>query len=151
MIAGLLAMALSATTVAADLNTSGPKVAVARLVSGDDWERTLEAIAGGGRDWIALTPLLARGVDDAQGQDLGIALAQALPMAAADVLAVVDLQRGPVIGVQRVCGLPFLPDTVPDLPGYIASARAAVSAVPPLALARARTQCLQQLEAAAAK
>lgn len=151
MIAGFLALALSATTVAADLNAAGPKATVAKLVEGADWERALEAISGGARDWIALTPLLARGVDGPHGVDLGIALASALPMAAGDVLAVVDLQRGPVIGVQRVCGLPFLPDTVPDLPGYVASARAAVSAVPPLALAKARTQCLQQLEAAAAK
>lgn len=151
MILGLLAVALSATAVAADLNTAGPRATVARLVAGGDWERTLEAIAGGARDWIALTPQIARGVDAAQGADLGLALAQALPIAAADVLAVVDLQRGPVIGVQRICGLPFLPDTVPDLPAYVAGAREAVSAVPPLTLGRPRAQCLQHLEAATAR
>lgn len=148
---GLLALALSATAVATDINTLGPKAAVGRLVAGDDWNRALEAIAAGGRDWISLAPQLARGVDTVQGDDLALALAQALPLAAGEVLAVVDLQRGPVLGVQRICGLPFLRDTVPDLPGYIASARAAVTAVPPLALAKARTQCLQQLDNAAGR
>lgn len=151
MIIGLVAAALSASAVAADLNAAGPRATVARLVSGGDWDRTLEAIAGGRRDWIALVPQLARGVEGEGAEDLGMALAQALPVAPADVLAVVDLQRGRVIGVQRVCGAPFLPDTVPDLPGYIAGARAAVAAVSPLTLGRARAQCLQQLEIAAAR
>ena len=40
----------------------------------------------------------------------------ALPVAAGDVLAVVETSRGAVLDVQRVCGAPFSPGQVADVP-----------------------------------
>lgn len=143
-----VAGALSATSVAADITTLGARAAVERLVAGGDWGRSMAAIAGGSQDWIALAPQLARGADAEHAGDLGIALAEALPMVPGDVLAVVDLQRGPVIGVQRVCGAPFIAGTVADLSAYIAAATAAVTAVPAFTLGKPRQACLRELAAA---
>jgi hypothetical protein len=141
---------LSASGVAADLTAIGPRKTVAKLVEGGDWPRALAAISRGNRDWIELVPQLARGTDAADATGLDIALAEALPVAASDVLAVVDLQRSKAIGVQRVCGVPEAATGKIDVQAYIADARAAVTAVPPLALATARQACLRELDAAEA-
>jgi hypothetical protein len=146
----MLAGVLSAANVAADLTTIGPRKTVTKMVEGGDWPRAMAAISRGSHDWIDLAPQLARGTEAAGAEGLDLALANALPVAAADVLAVIDLQRGPEIGVQRVCGAPFAADGKRDVPAYIASARAAVMAVPPLGLESARQACLRELAAAEA-
>jgi hypothetical protein len=142
---------LSASNVAVDLTTIGPRKTVAKLVDGGDWTRAMAAISRGSHDWIELAPQLARGTDAAGAEGLDSALADALPIAAADVLAVIDLQRGPEIGVQRVCGVPFAATGTRDVEAYIASARAAIQAVPPLGLQSARQACLRELAAAEAE
>jgi hypothetical protein len=144
----VVAGVLSAANVATDLTSIGPRKTVAKMVEGGDWPRAMGAIGRGSHDWIELAPQLARGADADTAEALGIALAEALPIAAGDVLAVVDQQRGPVLGVQRVCGVPFIADAKRDVPAYIASARAAVTAVPPLALGSVRQACLRELAAA---
>lgn len=137
------AAALTAAGVAADINARGASKAVTALVEGGSWERALAAIGGGSRDWILLTPDLARGTDAKASQALGMALARALPVAAAEVLAVIDTQRGPALGVQIVCGAAGVTG---DVAGYAAAARAAVVAVPALGSARAQAMCLKELE-----
>lgn len=144
----VLAGVLTPASLAADLDRIGPRATVARLVEGGDWPRTMSAIAGGGRDWIRLAPQLARGSDSDRAQDIGIALAEALPKAAADVLEATGQNAGPALSVDRVCGVPFVEATVADIPAYVQRARAAVTAVPPLALGRARTACLKALDEA---
>lgn len=142
---------LSAANVAADLTSMGARKTVTKMVEGGDWPRALAAISRGSRDWIELAPQLARGAEAADATGLDVAMAEALPIAASDVLAAVDAQRGPVIGVQRVCAVPFPRDGKRDLAGYVANARAAVLAVPPLALGPVRQACLKELDAAAAE
>lgn len=140
---------LSAANVATDLTSMGPRKTVAKMVEGGDWARAMASISRGSRDWIELAPQLARGAEAAGATGLDVALAEALPIAASDVLAAIDAQRGPVIGVQRVCAVPFPRDGKRDLSAYVAGARAAVLAVPPLALAQVRQACLKELDAAA--
>jgi hypothetical protein len=146
----MLAAVLSAANVAADLNTIGPRKTVAKLVEGGDWPRALQSIARGNRAWIELAPQLARGSEAMGLTGLDAALAEALPVAAADVLAVVDQQRGPTLGVQRVCAAPFPPADKRDIAAYVASARAAVTAVSPLTLGTVRQACLRELAEAEA-
>jgi hypothetical protein len=149
--AWLIAASLTASQVAAEINAGGPRAAVAALVAGGDWDRAMRAVAAGDRDWIVLTPQLARGADGGAAEDLGIALAKALPVAASDVLAVIDTRRGPVLGVQRVCGVPFADGTMADIPGYVASAAQAVRAAPALAQGKAQAACLKELALAGAQ
>ncbi len=146
----MLFAVLSAANVAADLTEMGPRKTVAKLMEGGDWPRALQSIARGNRAWIELAPQLARGTEAAGAEGLDVALAEALPVAAADVLAAVDQQRGPEIGVQRVCSAPFADAAKRDISAYVASARAAVTAVSPLTLGSVRQACLRELAAAEA-
>lgn len=145
----LIAGALTAAGVAADINTRGPDAAVQALVDAGGWNRAMSAIASGARDWIRLAPDLARGTSETASNDLDVALAKALPVAAGDVLAVLSTGRSPVLAVQSVCGVPFAEGEVADLPGYIARARAAVAAAPAFNTEKAKSMCLKALDAAA--
>lgn len=134
---------LSAGQFAAEVQAQGPKAAVQRLVDGGDWARVQRAISNGAPDWIALAPQLARGGDPALQEQVGQALAAALPRSPAAVLAVIDPRRAPGVGVQIVCGSAFAGDGA-----RIAAARAAVEAVSPVAGGKAREVCLKELAAA---
>lgn len=144
-----LAAILSASQFAAEVRSDGAKVAVAGLAAGGDWQRALDAIAAGAPDWIALAPDLARGADAATAPQVGQALARALPLVPAEVLAVSDLQRRPGVGIQFVCGVPFAGMAPAERARYVAEAKEAVDAVPPLAAGRARELCLKELAQAA--
>ena len=102
----------------------------------------------GNADWIALAPLLAPGSDAGSAEDLGISLAFSLPKNPRGVLAALDPANGHIIGANRVCGLPFVEDTVPDLPAYRLKAIRAVREVKDTKLTSARTACLAALAAA---
>jgi hypothetical protein len=139
MLAWVIVAILSASQFAASVKAEGARAAVAALVSGGDWPRVMAAIRNGAGDWIALAPELARGADAAHGAQLTAALAQALPRAPADVLAVVDLRRSPIIGVQAVCG------GAPQ-----AETREALELLPDVAaVGRAKAVCLKELALAA--
>jgi hypothetical protein len=71
---------------------------------------------------------LAPGTDAATSEDLGISLAHALPLAPITVLRATE-KDGPTLGVSRVCGVPFIEDTVKDIAGYIHAAQLAVGKV----------------------
>lgn len=143
----LLAGILSASQFAADVAKSGPRAAVGHLVAGGDWARVVGAIRNGAADWIALAPELARGVEAAQAPELTAALAAALPRAPSEVLAVVDLRRSPVLGVQAVCGAPA--GAYQNRAAYLADAREAVELLPDVAaMGRAKALCLKELEQA---
>jgi hypothetical protein len=140
---------LSASQFAADVRGAGPRSAVAKLVSGGDWPRVLAAIRSGAADWISLTPELARGVEPEQGMQLTAALAAALPRAPSDVLAVADLRRSPVLGVQAVCGVPAGSYPAGGRAAYIADAREALELLPDMAaVGRAKAICLKELSLA---
>ena len=63
-------------------------------------------------------------------------------------LAALDPANRHIIGADRVCGLPFVEDTVPDLPACRSKAIHAVRAVKDTKLASARTACPVALAAA---
>lgn len=139
MLALMIVAVLSASHFAASVKAGGPRVAVAALVSGGDWPRVMAAIRNGAADWIALAPELARGAEGRHGQELTAALAKALPRAPSEVLAVVDLRRSPVLGVQAVCG------GAPQ-----AETREALELLPDVAaVGRAKAVCLRELALAA--
>ncbi len=74
-----------------------------------------------------------------------MALAFGLPKSPRAVLAAIDPQNGPVLGVDRVCGVPFIEGTISDVNGYIKQAIAAVSAVNDPSLAGVKAACLKDL------
>ena len=141
----LIAAILSASQFAASVRAQNPRAAVQQLVAGGDWPRVMAGIGGGAADWIALAPELAAGADAAHAPDLTAALARALPRAPAEVLAVVDPRRSPVLGVQAVCAAP---------PAVAAAAevREALDLLPDVAaVGRAKALCLKELALAAAR
>jgi hypothetical protein len=147
----LLAGILSASQFAADVDRNGPKPAVAHLVAGGDWGRVMGAIRNGAADWIALAPELARGVDADHAGELTAALAAALPRAPSEVLAVADLRRGPVLGVQLICGAPAGSHAPQGRAAYVADARESLELLPDVAaVGRAKAVCLKELALAAA-
>lgn len=145
-----LGLVLSASQFAADAAKDGPRAATARLVAGGDWPRVLGAISNGSADWISLSPELARGSDADRGPELSAALAAALPRAPSDVLAVVDLRRSPVLGVQAICGAPDGSHPPAARAQYLADAREALELLPDVAaIGRAKSVCLKELALAA--
>ena len=147
MIALMIASILSASQFAASVQAQSPRAAVQQLVAGGDWPRVMAGIRGGASDWIALAPELAAGADDGHGAELTAALAAALPRAPAEVLAVIDLRRSQVLGVQAVCGAPASAG-----PAAIADVREALDLLPDVAnVGRAKALCLKELALAATR
>ena len=98
--------------------------------------------------WIALAPKLAPGSDAGSAEDLGISLAFSLPRNPRAVLAALDPADGHVLGAGRVCGMPFIEDTVKDRPAYKRHAIHAVKTVTDPRLSKVRLACLRELERA---
>ncbi len=143
----IIAGILSASQFAASVQSQSPRQAVGQLVSGGDWPRVLAAIRSGAADWIALAPQLAAGADAAQGAELTKALAAALPRAPAEVLAVVDVRRSSVLGVQAVCAAPAAGGAA-----AVNDVREALDLLPDVAaVGRAKALCLKELALAAAR
>lgn len=136
---------LTAGQVAAEIKAQGAKATIAKLAADDQWDTLSEHIVDGEPDWIALAPQLAPGSDAGSAEDLGIALAFALPKRPVEVLHAIDPGNGIVLGVDRVCGMPFIEDTVQDLQGYKRKAIAAVRAVTDSDLQNVRQACIAAL------
>ena len=157
--ASVAATAGSGTTAAeisAEIDAKGAKAVIDRLATShvdamgqNDWSRTMDQIWNGRLAYIALAPKLARGVDGRPAQDLSIALARALTSAPEAVLRVIDRHNGPVLGVNRVCGVPFADPATKDVAGYLRAAQAAVEDVDTPRLQRVKAACLAQLARAA--
>lgn len=147
MIAALaLGLILSASQFAASVPKGGPRAAVESLVAGGDWPRVLGAIRNGSADWIALAPELAKGSDAAHGAELTAALAAALPRAPADVLAIADPRRSPVLGVQAICSAPAGSYPPAERAQYLASANEALELLPDqAAIGRSKAVCIKEL------
>lgn len=127
------------------LRRRGAEATIASLVRTGRWDRVLDHLGSGDGRWIVLAPGLAAAADAGVAEELGISLAFALPKNPQAVLAVLDSDDGHVLGAARVCGLPFIEDTVKDLRGYRRRALRAVSSVSDPALGPARTACLIHL------
>ena len=98
--------------------------------------------------WIALAPKLAPGSDAGSAEDLGISLAFSLPKNPGAVLAALDPADGHILGASRVCGMPFIEDTVKDRPAYKRRSIHALEEVSAPTLAQTKTACLRDLKRA---
>jgi hypothetical protein len=148
--------ALSAAEIRAEIDAKGAKAVITRLSSAhvnamgqSDWSRTMDQIWNGRVAYIALAPKLAQGADGKSAEDLSTALARALPAAPEAVLRVIDRHNGPVLGVGRICGVPFAEPSSKDTSGYLRAAQSAVDDVDTPRLERVRAACLDQLAQAA--
>jgi hypothetical protein len=128
-----------------NIQAVGAKAVVDDLVKNNQWDKITTFMAQGQSNWISLAPSLAQGSDAGTSEDLGMALAFGLPKSPRAVLAAIDPQNGPVLGVDRVCGVPFIEGTISDVNGYIKQAIAAVSAVNDPSLAGVKAACLKDL------
>jgi hypothetical protein len=144
----------SAAALSAEIDAKGAKEVVNRLNGAhpgangqNDWSRVIDHMWMGRAAYIKLAPKLAPGTDAGPSEDLGISLAHALPLAPVAVLRATDLKDGPTLGVSRVCGVPFIEDTVKDIPGYIHAAQLAVGKVATPELQVVKAACLRQLAA----
>ncbi|SIO72548.1 hypothetical protein SAMN05444172_8983 [Burkholderia sp. GAS332] len=136
---------LSPASIAARIGQQGADPVVRQLVANGEYEWVLDRIQAGNGQWIALAPRLAPGTDAGTAEDLGIALAYALPENPEAVLSVIDLRDDPVIGVIRVCGVPFVEGTMNEVHAYVKRALTAVSHADSPRLARVRLACLNAL------
>jgi hypothetical protein len=135
-------------SVGRSLEREGPKRTIDDLARTDEWDFVANRMDTGASAWIGLAPRLAPGSDAGSAEDLGISLAFALPINPRAVLAALDPHDGYVLGASRVCGMPFIEETVKDRPAYRRRAIAAVQAVTERRLSGARTACLRSLRAA---
>ena len=147
--AALAAPVLSPAAVEASIRAKGARRTVDDLVRAGRWEFVTDAMNRGTAAWIALAPRLAPGSDAGNAEDLGLSLAFALPRNPRAVLAALDPANGHILGVGRVCGLPFIEDTEPR--NYLADVRAALDGVRDQHLQRAKIMCLRALDAASGK
>ena len=135
-----------AAALRADILRHGAKAVVERLVASDGWDEVSDRIASGRTEWVTLAPKLADGTDAGPSEDLGIDLAFALPQNPTVVLRSINdkpWREGGIIGVERVCGAPFIEDTEPK--GYLPEAIAAVQRVSDPALTNKKAACLAEL------
>jgi hypothetical protein len=147
---------MTAAEISAEIDAKGATAVIDRLSNAhvdamgqNDWSRILDQIWNGRLAYIALAPKLARGTDGKPAEDLGIALARALPGAPEAVLRVIDRHNGPALSVSRVCGAPFIEASTKDPSAYLRAARSAVDDVDTPRLQHVRAACLGQLARAA--
>lgn len=136
------------TRIEASVRQRGAQATMAILAEAGQWDAVAAKMGDGGSAWVALAPKLAPGADAGSAEALGISLAFALPRNPRAVLAAIDPANGHVLGADRVCGMPFIEDTVKDRPAYRRQALRAVARVSDRSLANARAACLSALDAA---
>lgn len=107
----LAASAPSPATVRDSIKREGAKAAIADLGKAEQRDAVSDHVDSGSSGWVALAPLLGPGSDASGAEELGISLALSLPRNPRAVPAAPDPANGPVIGADRVGGLPFVEDT----------------------------------------
>ena len=136
---------LTPTAVRESVRKEGARRTIDDLSKRGRWDAVTDAMNRGEAAWIALAPLLAPGSDAGSAEDLGISLAFALSKNPRAVLAAIDPRNGVVLGVNRVCGRPFIEDTEPV--NYKARTISALSNIREPGLIRVRQDCLKVLRA----
>lgn len=132
------------TQALVDINRMGASAFLAQF-DDEQIDTLYQHLQSGNSTWLALAPKLAPAADGANAIGLTISLAYALPKDAEAVLAVTTEQDG-ILGVERVCSIPFIEDTVKDRPVYKRSALKAVGALKDPVLTKAKESCLAVLE-----
>jgi len=140
--------ALSPNNITQEIKKHGAHDVVAWLLAHGDYDRVMDKIDTGDRQWVMLAPLLAPGADAGAAEELPIALAFALPRNPEAVLSVVGGKGG--FAVEDVCGAPFIEGTVDNIPAYIKKAERAVAHVSEPQLTDVKAKCLGALKKAAA-
>ena len=135
-------------SIDASISHLGAEATIAMLAKADQWDAVADKMGDGNSAWIALAPKLALGADAGSAEDLGISLAFSLPKNPSAVLAALDPANGHIIGADRVCGMPFIEDTVKNRPAYKRRTIRAVEKIAIPSLANAKTACLAALRAA---
>lgn len=134
---------LSAIEVLAVIEREGPDSALRQFVVNDSTfgDAVLIGITSGDSAWLEVARLL-KPVADAEAREfLGIAVADALPVAPERVLALI----GREYPAERVCGLPFIEQPDSEAVSYFRRAWPAVEAVRRPNLAAQRAACLDAL------
>lgn len=134
--------------IEASIREHGAEATIAALAKADQWDVVADKIGDGNSAWIAVASELAPGSDAGSAEDLGISLAFSLPKNPHSVLAALDPANGHILGVDRVCGMPFIEDTVKDRLAYKRQAIRAVEKVTDTDLKNAKKSCLAALRAA---
>ena len=134
-----------ARTLAGRLHAFGAKATVDDLDKHGQLDGVLDRIGKGSTRWVALAPALAPGTDAASAEGLGVELARALPSNPVAVLEAVNPGDNVVIGIRKVCGIPFIEPTEAFIAAYRRRAIAAVSKVRIPSLEAKKQQCLAQL------
>ena len=111
----------------------------------DEVDQLYRHFDDGEAEWLPLVPTLAAAADGANAEGLTVSLAFALPKNPKGVLSLLTEKDG-VLGVGRVCSMPFIEDTAPA--GYQRKAVVVVRKVTEPSLRRMRTLCLQALKQA---
>lgn len=129
------------------IESRGARSTILYLNKVDELDYLLDQVGKGKSEWIAIAPRIAPGTDAAVAEGLGISLARALPRNPLAVLRVVDLaNEDGVLGVNRVCGVPFIETTRAYNNAYKRRAIPAVSRVQDFTVATARAKCLSRLK-----
>jgi len=128
------------------IRTHGARQTVRSLEARKQFDAVLDRISTGNVAWVGLAPALAKGTDAGDSEGLTVALATALPKNPGAVMAILD--DGSIIGVNAVCGLPFIEPTHQEANDYLARAIPAVTAVAPSSRVPRRTACLDALHRA---
>ena len=134
---------LSAGAVLATIHRDGASVALRRYVVDDSTfgDAVLVGIASGDSAWLEVARLLKPAADAGASEYLGIAMADALPVAPDRVLALL----GPDYPAERVCGMPFIEQPDSEAVSYFRRARPAVDRIRRPDLALQRAACLDAL------
>jgi len=145
----------SAAALSREIDTTGAKAVVVRLynttsdANGEsDWDRLIDRIWDGDETYIALAPRLAPGSDAWASESLPIGLAHALTIAPTAVLRTLPADGG-LRGTLGVCTIPFIEDTVKDIPAYVRDTEAALGRVTAPDLQSIKSACLVNLRKAA--
>lgn len=112
-------------------------------LSPEEVDQLYEHFDNGEAEWLPLVPKLASVADGANAEGLTISMAFALPKNPRGVLSLITEKDG-VLGVGRVCSMPFIEDTAPE--GYRSKALAALGKVADLTLRQVKSLCLHALK-----
>lgn len=129
------------------IKSRGAHDAVSYLDKANELDYMLDQVGRGNSEWIAIALRIAPGTDAAAAEGLGISLARALPRNPPAVLRVMDLaNEDGVLGVNRVCGVPFIETTRAYNDAYKRRVIPAVGRVRDPTLGAARMKCLARLK-----
>jgi hypothetical protein len=140
-----LAADVSPAGIEARIGRDGAQAEVNRLKEGAGalWQQVLARIASGNSAWLDVARDLRPGVDASTGEDLGDALALALPRNASGVLRL----AAEGFPLAELCGVPFIEPTDTQVARWKGAALSALAKVNDPALADRLAECRSDVSA----